>query len=258
MEIAFDHMAKTYDREFTESGVGRAQRSQTNKYLDKLIEGKENLNILEINCGTGEDAAYLAARGHKVLATDISGEMVRLCKEKYASAFKENLEFKQLDIRDLESITNTYDLIFSNFGGLNCLNKEELQKAMVMASGKLNKKGKMVVVLISDFCLLESLYFILSLRFNNIFRRGRKMEMAQLADIQFPVFYYSHKQLDKMLGVKSKRRIGIGCLVPPSYLDKYFPSFVIKFLNGIDKSLQVFNWPSRISDHILLEYQLKP
>ena len=32
--------------------------------------------VLELNCGTGEDAVFLARRGVRVLATDLSGAMV--------------------------------------------------------------------------------------------------------------------------------------------------------------------------------------
>lgn len=39
--------------------------------------------VLEIGCGEGRDAAYLLKEGIPVLATDISAEAVRYCRDKY-------------------------------------------------------------------------------------------------------------------------------------------------------------------------------
>src|ERR1700752_3258479 len=39
--------------------------------------------ILELGCGTGNDAARLAAEGYTVTATDISGEAIGQAKAKY-------------------------------------------------------------------------------------------------------------------------------------------------------------------------------
>ena len=41
-------------------------------YLEKTFLDNNKLNILELNCGTGEDALWFAKQGHKVLATDLS------------------------------------------------------------------------------------------------------------------------------------------------------------------------------------------
>ena len=40
-------------------------------------------SVLEIGCGEGRDAAHLLKAGFPVLATDVSAEAVRYCREKY-------------------------------------------------------------------------------------------------------------------------------------------------------------------------------
>lgn len=47
--------------------------------------------LLEIGCGEGRDASWLLNRGHRLLATDISPEAIRFCREKFpnhAEAFQ--------------------------------------------------------------------------------------------------------------------------------------------------------------------------
>lgn len=41
-------------------------------------------NILELGCGEGRDAAYLLEQGYNVLATDVSPEAIRYCREKFS------------------------------------------------------------------------------------------------------------------------------------------------------------------------------
>ena len=78
MEV-FDHAASTYDETFTNSCVGEAQREQVWKYVDKHLN-KFN-NVLEVNCGTGEDAHRWKFRGKDVVGTDISPEMIRIARK---------------------------------------------------------------------------------------------------------------------------------------------------------------------------------
>ena len=124
MQQAFDTIAEEYDTSFTHSIIGRAQREIVWSYLEKTLPKNNNLNILELNCGTGEDALWFAKKGHKVLATDISEKMLEIAKQKIANAgFGSSVQTLQIDIKDIADvqIKEKFDLIFSNFGGINCL-----------------------------------------------------------------------------------------------------------------------------------------
>ena len=56
--LAFDSLAAKYDDLFTRSVIGRAQRGAVWEALVDRFE--PGAHILELNCGTGEDAVYLA------------------------------------------------------------------------------------------------------------------------------------------------------------------------------------------------------
>jgi ubiquinone/menaquinone biosynthesis C-methylase UbiE len=58
--LAFDALAGEYDKMFTTSLIGRAQREAVWDVLDRTFFPGEK--ILELNCGTGEDALHLARR----------------------------------------------------------------------------------------------------------------------------------------------------------------------------------------------------
>ena len=58
-----------------------------------MLEGWSDLRVLEIGCGTGEDALFLAQQGIHITATDASEEMLRITREK-----TENQELNSLMI----------------------------------------------------------------------------------------------------------------------------------------------------------------
>ncbi len=77
---AFDSLAARYDDLFTRSMIGRAQRGAVWKVLTETF--KPGDHILEINCGTGEDALFLARNGISVVACDASEQMIRTARQR--------------------------------------------------------------------------------------------------------------------------------------------------------------------------------
>ena len=63
----FDRMALCYDDLWTSTAIGRAQRNAVWRAVDPLFPA--GARILDIGCGTGEDAAHFTARGVIVTAT---------------------------------------------------------------------------------------------------------------------------------------------------------------------------------------------
>ena len=153
---AFDAYAKSYDDHFTNSLIGKAQRTQIYKQLHKYINIK-NKTILEINCGTGHDAYYFYTNCATVLATDISEGMIQIAKQKNK---KTAIQFKTLNCLDINSLQpNKYEFIFSNFGGLNCLNKTDLQQFANACHTLQTKNNQLAFVVMGSGCWWEQFYY---------------------------------------------------------------------------------------------------
>ena len=152
-------------------------------YLEKHLPAK-NLNLLEINCGTGEDALWLAKKGHRVVCTDVSASMLEIVKAKVSNAkLEKKITIQQLDLTKIESweTTEKYDIIFSNFAGLNCLNPTELQVTLAELSKLLKPNGQLILVFLGRFCAWETKYFLLKGTWKSAFRRMNKE--AVFADV---------------------------------------------------------------------------
>lgn len=256
----FDIAAKNYDTVFTFSKIGSAQRNRVFKCLKPIINTAKKLSILELNCGTGVDAIKLANLGHLVLATDISKNMIDLAMAKESP---KNLDFKIQDINTISNQTfqKQFDLIFSNFGGLNCLSKIELEAFIKTSKDLLTPDGKLVLVIMPKFCLWERLYFYLKGDFKNARRRHTKESiLANVDGVKVPTWYYNPKEIISLTKsqYKPERLKPIGISIPPSYLEASFLSKTpfLDILIGFERVIG-FSFLAKYADHYLIELTKK-
>lgn len=256
MEASFDKASINYDTTFTNSGIGKMQRGLVYKQLSKqLISVK---NILEINCGTGEDAIWLAKQNFKITATDIAPKMIATAKNK---ASFENLNFAVADIKNIAATFGgqQFDLIFSNFGGLNCLSKSELQQFFKDAQSILSEKGKLVLVIMPKNTLWEQLYFLAKAQFLSVYRRKNEMVLADVDGEKVPTYYYNPKDIVNLAGndfeLVSQKPIGF--FVPPSYLEPFFKhkNGLLRFLGSMENGISNWSFLSKHADHYIITLQ---
>lgn len=196
MQPHFDSIAASYDVAFTHTIVGKAQRAVVWKHLNKAI-GTKPLSILELNCGTGEDAVMLAAKGHHVTATDISTGMLAVAERK-ATGKALTIHTKQWDLSEpFPNLGQQYELIFSNFGGLNCIPPEKLHALFATLNNVLAPGGQCIFVVMGNYCIMESAYFLCTFQFSKIFRRKRMQNVPIGNNITVPTWYYSPTALQR-------------------------------------------------------------
>jgi SAM-dependent methyltransferase len=117
---AFDALAADYDLQFTSTPLGSLLRQAVQRRLD--VRFPPGCHVLELACGTGEDAVHLGRRGVRVLATDASEFMIERARAKIAAADLDGrVEARPLAIEDLPALSGPFDGAFSNFGGFNCV-----------------------------------------------------------------------------------------------------------------------------------------
>lgn len=91
------------------------QQSWAREVLGRLaLRGDEH--VLDVGCGDGKVTAEVAGsvpRG-RVLGVDASPEMIAYAQKTFPAARAANLRFKMCDARQLASLGESFDLIFSN------------------------------------------------------------------------------------------------------------------------------------------------
>ena len=86
-------------------------------YLHFILDHTQFQNVLELGCGTGELAIRLAKLNKKILATDISDDMLEIARMK-AMFHESNITFKKVDMCDFE-VDDAFDLVLCLCDSLN-------------------------------------------------------------------------------------------------------------------------------------------
>jgi ubiquinone/menaquinone biosynthesis C-methylase UbiE len=220
---SFDVLATNYDQSFTASFTGYHQRAMVRKWLSEFFKDKASLNILEINCGTGEDALWLASLGHKVIATDASLAMIETAKRKLLFNPSAKADFRVCTFAQLkyQFAEQKFDLVFSNFSGLNCISPAELKSLSGDILKLLNPNGFFALVVFGKHCLWESFYYLAKLDPKHAFRRwtNRRVTVFLKENDRQDIFYYSIRHIKQLLNLKLVAVKPVGLFIPPSYLE---------------------------------------
>ena len=220
---AFTKQSVIFDQLYAGDSIIEYKRQRVREHI--LKNARPGCYMLELNCGTGEDALYFAKRGYNIHATDISPGMLDVFRKKLDNAqYTGNISIEECSFTDLEHLNNRkqFDYIYSNFGGLNCTG--ELDKVLQSLNGLLRPGGIITVVIVSKFCLWETL-LIFKGRFKTAVRRffsgkGRK---AHVEGVYFKCWYYSPSFVKRNLApnFESIGTEALCSIVPPSYFENF-------------------------------------
>jgi ubiquinone/menaquinone biosynthesis C-methylase UbiE len=258
MASGFDTAASNYDTSFTNSVIGKLQRGYVYNHLSAILREARPEKILEINCGTGEDAIWLSRQDYKVTATDISETMIMIAQSKSQCG---NPVFKQVDINELPSHfkEERFDLIFSNFGGLNCLSEIQLEFFFKNTSQLLTPRGMLALVIMPKNTLWEQFYFLVKANFKNITRRKKGSLIANVDGESIITYYYNPKEAATLADYYYHFRNvhPIGFFVPPSYLEPFFKNKkrLVSALDKLEAKVQRRKRLSKYADHYLIVFE---
>lgn len=122
----------------TTNNARRIEFLTTIKKFDDLLKGK--LNILDCAAGTGAYAFYLADKGHKLTATDITPRHIKIINAQLESK-PYSMETKVLDATDMSCFQDEMFDVVLNMGPFYHLTKEEARKKCLSESLRVLKKG---------------------------------------------------------------------------------------------------------------------
>jgi ubiquinone/menaquinone biosynthesis C-methylase UbiE len=254
---AFDRMAASYDAVFTESVIGRAQRKVVWDALKRIFRRGDR--ILELNCGTGEDAHFLASRGISVLACDASARMIEVAQgRRLTGLMKAQPQFQILRNEDLHHLSDlVFDGALSNFSGLNCV--ADLQKVAVELGRLVKHGGSALICVSSRVCLWEMLWYGARLNSKKAFRRLSGASVAHLDGVSVPVWYPTIRAMRRAFRpwfrLRSVRAVGL--FIPPSYAESWARNHrtVLALLERMDWVCAGCPILRGAGDHVLLEFK---
>ena len=145
----YDRIAAEYDRQVDGVAVNRVAREAFRERVSALagMGGR----ILDYGCGTGIDAAWYAARGHRVIAYDPSSRMVEVLRARCADAIADGrirvLDGQRSALASALAATQPLDAIAANFGVLNHV--RDLTPVLHSLANHLRAGGSLVASLLN-------------------------------------------------------------------------------------------------------------
>ena len=259
--VAFNNQSAVFDELYSSNKIVQYKRDRVREHVLQFL--KPNSHILELNAGTGEDAVFFASLGHRVHATDISTGMQQKLKEKIAAnQLAGSVSNETCSFTNLDNLTNKgpYDLIFSNFAGLNCTG--ELEKVLHSFNSLLKPGGMATLVILPKFCLWE-IALVFKGKFRTATRRffSSKGRRAHIDGSYFTCWYYSPKFIANTLkeNFEPQGLEGLCSIVPPSYIEGFVEKYpkAFSFLSAKENKYKS-KWPWKyIGDYFIISLRKK-
>lgn len=106
---------KRYDREASLSNsdlTSYLNYCVVNQLVEILGQSERKLNILELGCGSGQTACFLAKLGHRITALDAIPKAIDLAKKRAKiMGVEESIDFQKADMLGWEIQPHSYDVI---------------------------------------------------------------------------------------------------------------------------------------------------
>lgn len=254
---AFDGAAQTYDQDFPAGDPAvRLFRAAIWARADRHFP--PGARVLDLGCGTGEDALHLAAGGRRVLAVDISRGMLEMARAgARALDLEGSVRFVQARAGRLPlggAAAGTFQGAVSSFGPLNC---EPDLEAVAGALGRaLAPGGVAILAPLARVCPWEIAVHLVRLRPRQatarLWRRHSTVGGVRIA-VRYPSVS-EWRRLFEGAGFRLVEARSLGGLVPPPGISRRLAA-AVPALAAIEQALGGA-WPlNRVGDHHLLVFR---
>jgi SAM-dependent methyltransferase len=242
---AFDRHAGVYDQLFSRSSIGQEIRAEVWQIAGDVFS--QGMKILDLGCGTGEDAIHFARQGLQVTAIDASPAMVNQLQLKAGA----DVDCEVAEMEHYSPRAGPYDGILSNFGALNCTG--DLDWLRYLCQCQLKRGGHLVLGLMGRFYPLETAMFLMKGKPSLAFRRFGSRCMARIEGVSVPVHYYSPRAIQRSLGPEFvlERLKGLRSLQPVPGLEHLSRFRAVQLLRNADRWITRQPWTACWADHFV-------
>lgn len=128
----YDEIAKKYAKEF----------SKPSEHIEEFLALlPKNAKILDAGCGVGVNAEFMASEGFEIVGIDLSKEMINIARKKFPQ-----IDFRQQDIREIDSPPNSFNGIFASFSLIH-IAKKDIPTLLKKFHKLLKKRGVIYIAL---------------------------------------------------------------------------------------------------------------
>jgi SAM-dependent methyltransferase len=197
--IAFDDVAADYDRKEADNPIRQLMRMRSLATLESTFP--DGSILLDLGCGTGTEAIWLAQKGRTMFAVDSSPQMLEVLKRRAAAA-EIHISTRLLRAGDLWELVDergdaSFDGAYSSFGALNT--EPSLDPPVAALARLVRPGGRVVLSVMNRWCLAEMALLAASGRPGQALRRARPSVRVTIGSSVAEVRYPSWRQLRRAL-----------------------------------------------------------
>ena len=234
---AFNQVADTIETTAVQNPVNTWMRKTSRREI--LATFPPGSALVEIGCGTGADAVFLAERTYRIAAFDISDRMVEISRKRVAT---QKLEGRVLVWRGrLKEVADElsrsqwcpFDGAFANF---SLAYEESLREVAQTVYGLLKPRARFVFTLPNKLCVSEPAIALVRLRIRRALGRFCEPLLATIHGTTVRVHVYTTARVRKILQglFEIEATTGVPVFMPP-------PSFYRPALERLRASLELFD-----------------
>jgi SAM-dependent methyltransferase len=220
---AFDGVAAGYDQSNAANPTLCQMRARVREAVEAHVA--RGAHLIDLGCGPGGDAEYLARNGYRVTAIDWSRAMVDEARRRLSGAgLADRVDVLHAGIHEIDQLAPVqFDAVYSNFGPLNCV--DDLGAAAHLIARRLRSGGVVIASVIGRVCPWEiALYLARGRWWRAAIRFRRGAVPVPLEGRTVWTRYYTpgaFTQIFAAAGFAPVAQRALGLLVPPPYLDAF-------------------------------------
>jgi len=204
--------------------------------------------LVELGCGTGDEAIELASHGCDVVGIDPSAEMIRVAREKAASrTLRGRLRFHVGYARDAAAVLSREDNphFDGGFSSFALSYEEDLEKVRAGLVEHIKPGGVFLAAVMNRLSGIEWTIAMASLHPSLSGRRLARATRHKVGNVQTTVYCRSPRQLSHAFspGFTLERIRGLPVVLPPHYANRPLRRWptLLEALSRIDA--RVGGWP---------------
>lgn len=207
---AFDREARRYAR-FEAHPTARAMRAACHRVYARYLRSGDH--VLDLNCGPGPDFSFFRSRGCQVTGIDLSQRMLDR-----AARADPDAQLLLLDLNQIDTLQQRFEMICSNFGGLNTQN--DFTGFAARCHERLLPRGYLLLNIMTRLPLMEIAEGLV--RGRHFFRRMRHggSQVLKVGDEPLPTWYFHpggfYRRFFKPY-FELQSVTGLGIFLPPPY-----------------------------------------
>jgi SAM-dependent methyltransferase len=252
----FDQAAADYDRQEVENPIRRLMRSRSLAVLEEAFPS--GAALLDVGCGTGTEAIFLAQRGRRLTAVDSSPHMLEVLSQRAQAAGVE-ISTRRMAAGELDSLAaevgeGAFDGAYSSFGALNT--ETALDPPFAGLARLVKPGGNIVLSVMNRWCVSEIAVMVAGGRPRQAFRRYRRRLTVAMGSTSLEVSYPSWPELRRALKQQHFRVLRVEALLllllPYGWPVLAKHSGLYKTLARLDRALARHRPWAWLGDHLLV------